>query len=118
MTISSRTPEGAPHRCPVCGKVTQIETSLPGGDSCCPNCGQLLWWFRDHLSQAAGVAPEQVTLSTDFRNLGDDSLDTVELVMELEEEFDITIPDEAAQQINTVEDAIRYIEQHRRRESP
>lgn len=45
---------------------------------------------------------------------GADSLDTVELVMELEEEFDITIPDEDAVKIRTVVDAIRYIEKRRR----
>ena len=45
-------------------------------------------------------------------DLGADSLDTVELVMEFEEEFDITIPDEEAEKIQTVGQAIDYIEQH------
>jgi acyl carrier protein len=45
---------------------------------------------------------------------GDDSLDLVELVMELEEEFDINIPDEEAAKIHTVADARRWIENHRR----
>ncbi len=52
-----------------------------------------------------------------FDDAGADSLDTVELVMELEEEFDITIPDEDAVNIRTVADAIRYIEKRHRGES-
>jgi acyl carrier protein len=116
MTISSRTPEGLPHRCPVCGKSCVLEPSSPGGDSCCPNCGHLLWWFRDRLSHGRGIAPEAISLSSSFsEDLGLDSLDVVELVMELEAEFDITIPDPDAERIVTLEDAIRYIEEQRRR---
>ncbi|WP_442511271.1 STAS domain-containing protein [Novipirellula sp. SH528] len=44
MIISSRTPEGAPNRCPVCGAEIQVEPSRPPGDAPCPNCGQLLWF--------------------------------------------------------------------------
>ena len=57
------------------------------------------------------VDKEQNTPETSFVNaLGADSLDTVELVMELEEEFDINIPDDAAEKIQTVGQAIDYIE--------
>jgi acyl carrier protein len=60
-----------------------------------------------------GTTPDKVTRETSFINdLGADSLDTVELVMEFEEEFDITIPDEEAEKIQTVGQAIDYIEQH------
>ena len=65
------------------------------------------------ISEQMGVAKEQVTAETHFINdLGADSLDTVELVMELEEEFDITIPDEDAERIETVGQAVKYIEEH------
>lgn len=65
------------------------------------------------ISAQMGVGKDQVTPETSFVNdLGADSLDTVELVMELEEEFDITIPDEDAEQIQTVGQAIEYIEKH------
>jgi acyl carrier protein len=58
-----------------------------------------------------GVNKEQVTRSTSFiEDVGADSLDIVELVMELEEEFEITIPDEQAEKIKTVGEAIDYIE--------
>ena len=114
MTISSRTSEGEPHLCPVCGAVAAIEPSYPGGDACCPACGHLLWWFRDRLSRDSGIAAERITLASSFaEDLQADSLEIVELVMELEEEFGVTIPDAEAEQIKTVEDAIRYIRQHR-----
>src|SRR5262249_47397346 len=65
------------------------------------------------VSEQMGVAKDQVTPETSFVNdLGADSLDTVELVMEFEEEFDITIPDEEAEKIQTVGQAIQYIEEH------
>jgi acyl carrier protein len=58
-----------------------------------------------------GVSKEQVTRQTSFQeDVGADSLDIVELVMELEEEFEITIPDEQAEKIKTVGEAIDYIE--------
>ena len=58
-----------------------------------------------------GVDEKDVTLEASFTNdLGADSLDTVELIMELEKEFDIQIPDEEAEKIVTVGDAVRFIE--------
>src|SRR5215467_844438 len=58
-----------------------------------------------------GVNKEQVSRSTSFtEDVGADSLDIVELVMELEEEFEITIPDDQAEKIKTVGEAIEYIE--------
>lgn len=66
----------------------------------------------DIVADQLGVSKDQVTPDTSFVNdLGADSLDTVELVMELEEEFDINIPDDAAEKIQTVGQAIDYIEQ-------
>ena len=58
-----------------------------------------------------GVDESQVTPEATFTNdLGADSLDTVELIMELEKEFNITIPDDQAEKITTVGDAISYVE--------
>ncbi|HCQ22921.1 MAG: acyl carrier protein [Anabaena sp. CoA2_C59] len=57
------------------------------------------------------VEAEKVTPESNFSNdLGADSLDTVELVMALEEEFEIEIPDEAAEKITTVQETVEYIE--------
>lgn len=60
----------------------------------------------EQLSVEAGKVTPQANFAND---LGADSLDTVELVMALEEEFDIEIPDEAAEQITTVQQAVDYI---------
>jgi acyl carrier protein len=58
-----------------------------------------------------GVAEDEVTTEASFTNdLGADSLDTVELIMEFEKEFNIAIPDDQAEKIQTVGDAISYIE--------
>ena len=58
-----------------------------------------------------GVDAEEVTPEKSFTNdLGDDSIDTVELIMEFEKEFGISIPDDQAEKISTVGDAIAYIE--------
>ena len=64
------------------------------------------------ISEQLGVKQEEVTPEASFiDDLGADSLDTVELVMALEEEFGVEIPDEDAEKITTVGDAVRYIEE-------
>ncbi len=63
------------------------------------------------VTEQLSVEENDVKRESNFQNdLGADSLDTVELVMALEEEFDIEIPDEAAEQITTVGDAVQYIQ--------
>lgn len=63
------------------------------------------------IVEQLGVNPEEVTRDASFiDDLGADSLDTVELVMAFEEEFDAEIPDEEAEKLKTVGDAIDYIE--------
>ncbi|MCB9196838.1 MAG: acyl carrier protein [Flavobacteriales bacterium] len=60
-----------------------------------------------------GVDEGEVTLEASFTNdLGADSLDTVELIMEFEKEFNIAIPDEQAENIQTVGEAVKYIEEN------
>ena len=62
------------------------------------------------IAEQLGVKPEEVTPEAAFvEDLGADSLDTVELVMALEEEFGIEVPDEDAEKMATVGDAIKYI---------
>ncbi len=66
---------------------------------------------RAIIAEQLGVKLEEVTDSASFiEDLGADSLDTVELVMALEEEFGIEIPDEDAEKMGSVGDAIKYIE--------
>lgn len=63
------------------------------------------------VADKLGVDESEVTPKATFTNdLGADSLDTVELIMELEKEFNITIPDDQAEKIVTVGDAISYVE--------
>lgn len=102
MTISSRTPEGMPNRCPVCGHTFSIEPSQTFGDAPCPACGSLLWFvvggdgpryfdpeaagLADLVAARLGVSPDAMR-SGRLGELGLDSLDVVELVMELEEQL-------------------------------
>lgn len=65
------------------------------------------------VSDKLGVDEAKITENASFVNdLGADSLDVVEFVMEVEKEFDITIPDEEATKLATVGDAVKYIEAH------
>ena len=65
------------------------------------------------VAKQLNVDKEKVAKESSFVNdLGADSLDTVELVMEIEEAFDLSIPDETAEKIQTVGDACKYIQEH------
>ncbi|HEY5040905.1 MAG TPA: acyl carrier protein [Verrucomicrobiae bacterium] len=67
---------------------------------------------KDIIVEQLGVKPEQVTPAAKFiEDLGADSLDTVELVMALEEEFGVEVPDEQAEKLQSVGDVIKYIEE-------
>ena len=68
---------------------------------------------RDLIVEQLGVNADQVTPTASFvDDLGADSLDTVELVMAFEEEFGIDIPDEDAEKMSVVSDAIKYLEEN------
>ena len=110
MTISSRTPEGQPSTCPLCQARVVVEPSLLIGDATCPRCGQLLWFIQipgeirffdakgnrtqkarivDDLASQLGIDPAEVVNNPSLWNeLEKDSLDLVELVMGLEDQFD------------------------------
>jgi acyl carrier protein len=67
--------------------------------------------FKEIIVDRLGVDPNEVTPEASFiDDLGADSLDTVELVMAFEEEFDIEIPDEDAEKLTTVQSAMDYLE--------
>lgn len=102
MLPSSRTPEGTPNRCPICGASIVIEPSKPFGDAPCPACGSLLWFATiDHgqlffdavgsslvelLAERFDVSPESIR-GKRLDELDFGSLDVVEILMEIEEEF-------------------------------
>ena len=67
--------------------------------------------IRDVVSEQLDVKPEEIEAQSSFiDDLGADSLDTVELIMALEERFGIEIPDEDAEKMQTVSDVVKYIE--------
>jgi acyl carrier protein len=67
---------------------------------------------KDIIAEELGVEREKLTEEASFmEDLGADSLDTVELVMAFEKEFDIDIPDEEAEKLKTVGDALRYLQE-------
>jgi hypothetical protein len=74
MEPSSRTPEGEPNRCPVCGKTVRIDPSRPQGDAPCPHCGHLLWFGppqqrsdkEELANQASRLRQGEITLG-DFK---------------------------------------------------
>lgn len=101
MTIASRTPEGTPNCCPLCGNTVRVEPSLPFGDAPCPSCGTLLWFvasdtsprffdpevpgLRELVANQLGISPDALR-ERQLHELGINSLDLVELVMELEDQ--------------------------------
>ena len=69
---------------------------------------------RDIVVEQLGSEADEVTLESTFIDaLGADSLDIVELIMAFEEEFNVEIPDEAAEKIKTVQDVVNYIDQNK-----
>ena len=69
---------------------------------------------RDIVVEQPGSEADEVTLESTFiDDLGADSLDIVELIMAFEEEFNVEIPDEAAEKIKTVQDVVNYIDQNK-----
>ena len=70
---------------------------------------------REIICEHLGVGEEEVTPEASFiEDLGADSLDIVELVMAMEEEFEVEIPDEEAEHIKTVQDAVNFINEHKK----
>ena len=119
--ISSRTPEGFPSHCVLCGAAANLEYSDPAGDAPCPNCGHLLWLsaqildeIRLRFATMIGVSPDDVDLDSFIADLAADSLEVVELMMEFEDEFGVTVPDDDYEKIRTIGDVVRYIERWRR----
>lgn len=71
---------------------------------------------RDIIANQLSVKPEQVTEKSNIaEDLGADSLDLVEILMSLEDEFGVSIPDEAIPQIKTIKDVVEFIDSHKKK---
>ena len=75
---------------------------------------QLVHSVVQYYAELLGTTPGAIDANTQFSDLGADSLDTIEFVMTLEEEYDVSIPDDVAERIQTIGDAVRYIQNQRR----
>jgi acyl carrier protein len=122
MTVSSRTPEGEPGYCVLCGKSFYVEFSDPGNDATCPYCGQLVAESADLVNrlqamfvETRDITPLQGESLRNFLTSKFDSLEAVELVMRLEKNFGIRISEDDAITIQTVKDAVYYILKHQKR---
>ena len=70
--------------------------------------------IQAYLASQLDIPADEITRDTTFESLGVDSLDTVELVMALEEEFECEIPDDEAEKITNVQQAIDYVVSHKK----
>jgi len=75
MVISSRTPEGRPNQCPVCGSHVSIEPSDPAGEAPCPRCGHLLWFALEDLGHIQVIRPTGSRLDPELLDRLIDSLE-------------------------------------------
>ena len=88
MVVSSRTPEGTPQHCPVCGADVQVEPSRPPGDAPCPSCGHLLWFTWDDLGAEQVIRPSSRAVDADLMARLCDALNPregAEVVLDLED---------------------------------
>ncbi len=129
--MSRRASDKLPGRCPACEAAVPLEAAQRYGEAMCPRCGKRLWFARQHngvwlhdadraaairervrsiVAHNLGIESSAVKDSTTFiEDVGADTLDIVEFVMELEEEFKISIPDEHAERIMSVGDLVDYL---------
>jgi acyl carrier protein len=111
--ISTRRPARPSARLKVPDQKYQTKSTRPKVPGAKENMSSVEERVKKIVAEQLGVKEEEVNNAAAFvEDLGADSLDTVELVMALEEEFETEIPDEEAEKITTVQLAIDYINQH------
>jgi acyl carrier protein len=134
MTDSSQRPARAQGQCIICATTVTVGATQRYGEVPCPRCGAMMWFCQDRaglrlhdaeeaaairkrvqeiVGENLGVEPERLTDASSFvQDVGADTLDIVEMVMELEEAFGISIPDADAEKILTVGDLVDYLARH------
>ncbi len=117
MTVSSRTPEGFPSHCPLCGAATSLEFSDRASDAPCPSCGHLLWfssqvlvWLQQRIGEFMGIVPDQISPDALLYDICPDFIDTDELRVAIDDTYGVTLQHDRAQ---SIADVVRYIEEHR-----
>jgi acyl carrier protein len=120
MNDSSPSPEGILSHCPVCGTEVKREFGKPLEDARCTQCGhslkrsaEMFASIRQLLSESLNVPPDSITVHTRMDSLGADSLELIELVMDLEEEFGIPVSKKEADQFKSVGDILRFFAEER-----
>jgi len=113
MTDSLSAAEAGPPRCPLCGRVGLLALVEPSGAALCARCGEVFLWINEHLARELRRKKEMIRLTTELRKLGLDSLDVVEVVMDLEEEYGVSVPDDVVQGWVTIADLVRWISEDR-----
>jgi len=114
--ISSRTPEGQPGRCPLCGADVSVLPAEPLGDAPCPACGTLLWplpagdaVFLLGANELTAVQRAKLReVAARFAAGEMDSMDRLEMLLELADILNVSIPDEAAERFETLDDVVSW----------
>lgn len=91
-----------PEQCAICGE------PVAAGDTACPECGGLLRWVRGYFSHVPGLEG-RITPETTFNDLGADSLDWMDWLVEAQEKLGIEIPEKDAEELRTVGQFVRYL---------
>lgn len=133
--ISPRAPHGVSNQCPLCRSTIAGDSSTADGALTCPKCGGRLCLLHttaglryheadtvapvrervvDVIERKFAVPRDQLTGAVTFQDLGADSLDVAEVIMELEQEFDLTIDDEEVNHLRCINDLVDYILWRRR----
>lgn len=117
MVTSSRTPEGQPDRCPVCGHQAALLPSEPIADAPCPNCGTLIWPIA--ASESSYMLATDALSAAERRKLrhlllrasqpGLSAVEHIELILDFTELLDVSIPDEVAIHVQNLDDLLEYL---------
>lgn len=124
MIISSRTPEGDPNRCVVCGTRIRIEPSEPTRDAPCPACGHLLWWevpvpripsdsqMHEHMRKVkrmVDVVESKLQTTLNPAEVLQTKMDMAELAPTLEAEFGVKVPEHRLSETWTYEAVLQLV---------
>lgn len=100
--------------CPICNGIAPTEPSAVGDATCCADCRQVLSWCRENYDRLAFDDPAAITFNKTLFDPAD-SLDIAEIVMEVEQHFGVTIPDEEWERFQSIADVVGCVVRLRNR---